>query len=50
MVFTLVTGHVINLENEEFVVFLPGFQTGRAQFRPKKAICVVALRRSTEKR
>jgi hypothetical protein len=24
------------------VVFLPGFQKGRAQFRPKKAICVVA--------
>jgi hypothetical protein len=23
------------------LVFLPGFQKGRAQFRPKKAICVV---------
>jgi hypothetical protein len=24
------------------LVFLPGFQKGRAQFRPKKAICIVA--------
>jgi hypothetical protein len=24
------------------LVFLPGFQKSRAQFRPKKAICVVA--------